>query len=268
MLFYLASPYSKFPGGTEMAAAIVAQNAALLLDAGIHVFCPITHSHDVSRFVRNNTHEMWMSLDEKFMRMCDAMIVLEMDGWEASIGVQAEIDWFTKNHKPVVYMELHTVPRAAIDEVIADLQKQPENPACYDDISAGPARPGEGMEGVNPKDLVGSKKVSLSKIPPVALAYCAEALMDGAGKYGPYNWREKPVVSHIYVDAAMRHLLAWFDGEEFAADSTAHHLGHAMACCAILLDAMSIGCLSDDRPKPGSFSEVSAALAGKFSKAT
>lgn len=110
---------------------------------------------------------------------------------------------------------------------------------------------------VNPKDLVGAKKVSITKLPPVALLHAAHALMNGAGKYGAYNWREKAVQASIYVDACERHLNAWFDGEEEATDSGVHHLGHAMACLAILLDAQETGNLVDDRPvKTGAFCRV------------
>src|ERR1035437_4794629 len=101
----------------------------------------------------------------------------------------------------------------------------------------------------NPKDLVGNTKVSLSKLPVVAVAHGAMAMMDGAEKYGAYNWRDKAVVASIYIDAAMRHLQCWFEGQEVATDSKVHHLGHAIACCAILLDAQSKNKLVDDRPK-------------------
>jgi hypothetical protein len=100
----------------------------------------------------------------------------------------------------------------------------------------------------NPKDLFGAKKVSISKLPAIAVLHGAHAMMDGARKYGPYNWRDKKVVAGIYVDAAMRHIQAWFEGEENASDSGVHHLGHAIACCAILLDARETGNLIDDRP--------------------
>lgn len=111
--------------------------------------------------------------------------------------------------------------------------------------------------GPNPKDLFGSVKVSFTKVSAIALAHCAFAMMDGARKYGPYNWRAKPVITSIYIDAAMRHMLAYFEGERLASDSNAHHLGHAMACNAILLDAEAHGCLIDDRPNgKGIFSKV------------
>lgn len=100
----------------------------------------------------------------------------------------------------------------------------------------------------NPKDILGSAKVSLTAVPSVAILHEACALMTGDWKYGAYNWRAKPVVARIYIDAALRHIHAWFDGEECAEDSGVHHLGHARACLAILLDAMETGNLIDDRP--------------------
>lgn len=103
----------------------------------------------------------------------------------------------------------------------------------------------------NPKDLLGAQKVSLTKLPAVAVAHAAMAMMDGAKKYLPYNWRAKEVQASIYVDAALRHLYDWFEGQETATDSGVHHLGHAIACCAILLDAQETGNLIDDRPVCG-----------------
>jgi hypothetical protein len=112
-------------------------------------------------------------------------------------------------------------------------------------------------ETSNPKDLLGAKKVSISKLPLVAVLHGAHAMMNGADKYGPYNWRAKKVIASIYIDAAMRHLSAWFDSkEELAQDSGVHHLGHAIACCAILLDAQETGNLVDDRPENGQFNQV------------
>lgn len=101
----------------------------------------------------------------------------------------------------------------------------------------------------NPKDLFGARKVSLSKLPAVAVAHAAHAMMDGAGKYGAYNWRDKKVIASIYADAAKRHIDNWFEGQRAAKDSEVHHLGHAMACMAILLDAEATGNLIDDRPE-------------------
>lgn len=117
--------------------------------------------------------------------------------------------------------------------------------------------------GTNPKDLLGVKKVSLSKVPASAQIYMALAMQDGAAKYGPYNWRENKVVASIYIDAAKRHLLAWFDGEECAADSGFPHLAHALASLGIIVDALETGNLVDDRPTKGAAADLIAAWTKK-----
>lgn len=81
-------------------------------------------------------------------------------------------------------------------------------------------------------------------------------MMNGTSKYGPYNWRDKAVKASIYVDACKRHIDAWFEGEETATDSKVHHLGHAIACLAIILDAQEIGNLVDDRPLSSPYPQV------------
>ncbi len=104
----------------------------------------------------------------------------------------------------------------------------------------------------NPKDLIGVTKVPLfSVVPPASLIYEGLAMQDGARKYGPFNWRSKKVILSIYLDALGRHVLAFVDGEEFAADSKKPHLAHAKACLGIIIDAMETGNLIDDRPPRG-----------------
>lgn len=116
--------------------------------------------------------------------------------------------------------------------------------------------------GTNPKDLIGQKKVSLNLVPASSIIYQALAMEDGARKYGPFNWRSNKVIASIYVAAAMRHLMAWYDGEENAEDSQKPHLAHALACLGIIVDAKETGNLVDDRPLPG----AANALIKKFEK--
>lgn len=108
----------------------------------------------------------------------------------------------------------------------------------------------------NPKDLVGQTKAQMWLAPPAGKIAMVEAFMDGAKKYEPYNWREKGVRSTVYVSAIERHLMDYIDGQDLASDSQVHHLGHIMACCAILLDAISLGNIVDDRPSKGRASEI------------
>lgn len=114
--------------------------------------------------------------------------------------------------------------------------------------------------GTNPKDLLGIKKVQINLVPPSSIIYQAQAMEDGAVKYGPFNWRKNKVKTTIYVAAAMRHLMAFADGEENAPDSGKPHLGHALACLGILVDAKETGNLVDDRPTAGAASALISRL--------
>lgn len=120
----------------------------------------------------------------------------------------------------------------------------------------------------NPKTIQGLKKPSMSCVPPIALLHLSHAMMDGEKKYGRMNWRKHTVSSSVYYDAAMRHLMAWFDGETCAPDSGVHHLGHVMACCAILLDGESLAVLNDDRNPSGfgAFSRMCEQIVGEMKK--
>jgi len=144
----------------------------------------------------------------------------------------------------------YVVPEDALDS-ISDVIK--EHFSVKKDAAQAPSNI---TDEANPKDRLGVKKVSISKLPAVAILHGAHAMMDGAKKYGPYNWREKKVRASIYLDAAQRHLALWQEREEVAPDSGVHHLGHAIACLAILLDAQATGNLVDDRPQNGRVSEV------------
>lgn len=108
----------------------------------------------------------------------------------------------------------------------------------------------------NPKTQYGVAKPSMALIPGTSLVVLARVMELGAAKYGPYNWREHNVSASVYVNAAERHLRAWFDGESTDVESGHSHLAHVMACMAILLDAHSMGRLNDDRPPPAPTGEM------------
>lgn len=101
----------------------------------------------------------------------------------------------------------------------------------------------------DPKGEIGATKAPLGLIPTAALVPEAWALKQGADRYGLNNWRTTGVCASTYINAMLRHLTAWRDGEDNAEDSGVSHLGHIRANCAILLDAMACGTLVDDRSK-------------------
>ncbi len=117
----------------------------------------------------------------------------------------------------------------------------------------------------NPKDLIGARKLAMTSLPDVAVAHANHAMMNGSKKYGPYNWRDNDVQAKIYIEACRRHLAQWLDREETASDSGVHHLGHAIASLAIILDAQENGSLIDDRPQNGGgFNRVLARINAKL----
>lgn len=100
----------------------------------------------------------------------------------------------------------------------------------------------------NPKTAVGITKPPLHAIPPLALLHLGQAMADGNRKYGLVNWRHDPITTSTYYNALMRHVLAWWDGQDDDPKTGIKHLAYIMANCAILLDAAAQGTLTDDRP--------------------
>lgn len=108
----------------------------------------------------------------------------------------------------------------------------------------------------NPKQAIGEAKCPLHLVPPALTIGVAEAMADGARKYGAYNFRDSKIKCSVYTAAILRHLFAYMDGEENAKDSGVHHLKHAAACIALMLDSQSTGTFVDDRPAPGKSAEL------------
>jgi hypothetical protein len=100
----------------------------------------------------------------------------------------------------------------------------------------------------NPKDAVGTRKVPFSTVPAPYVAELGLAMLEGARKYGRHNYRAIGVRASVYYDAAMRHLTAWWEGEDIDPESGLSHLTKAGACLAVLRDSMRQGNWTDDRP--------------------
>ena len=115
----------------------------------------------------------------------------------------------------------------------------------------------------NPKDAIGQTKLPMDLVPESAVAALATAFLEGALKYGRYNWRAKGVRSSIYYSAMRRHQSKWWNGEDMDVDTTVEHLASVMACCAIIIDAKICGKLTDDRPPRAPVSEYIDGLKDK-----
>lgn len=108
----------------------------------------------------------------------------------------------------------------------------------------------------NPKDLLGANKLPLHLFPNTAVVLGTMGMLEGAVKYGRSNYRAMGIRASIYYDAVRRHIDAWFEGQDNTADHNIHHLGNALACLAIIVDAQAKGILIDDRMYPGGYHEM------------
>ena len=100
----------------------------------------------------------------------------------------------------------------------------------------------------NPKDALGILKTPLSTIPATVLAEVGVGMYEGARKYGRHNFRVIGVRASVYYDATMRHLMAWWEGEDIDPDSGLSHITKAICSLVVIRDAMIQEMMADDRP--------------------
>jgi hypothetical protein len=208
-----------------------------------------------------------------FMRK-DVRIALTVDGiallpnWEDSVGSNGELimirDLFggrAFRYLPPMLGFPGTLPRLVelrSDEgpsLVKDIRER--NKQRIEKLHSGAIIRSEIGELENPKDREGTKKIPLQLIPPIASALEALVMGHGAAKYGPWNWREKRISASEYVAAVKRHVDQYWDGEDLDVGtpekpgSLLPHLAHARATLGVLMDAIGIGMVHDDRPKNG-----------------
>jgi hypothetical protein len=71
------------------------------------VFSPISHSHPIALdHDLPRGWEFWGRIDEVFVKLCHAVYVLQLPGWEESHGVQEELKLALKYGKPIIYIHL------------------------------------------------------------------------------------------------------------------------------------------------------------------
>ena len=80
-----------------------------------------------------------------------------------------------------------------------------------------------------------------------AFSAIVKVLGFGAGKYTPRNWEHGMAWSRPF-DALMRHLTAWWGGEDKDAETGMSHLWHAGCCVCFLIAYERRGVGEDDRP--------------------
>ena len=105
-LIYLAAPYSALDRKTEKKRfKKVCEVQAKLMTAGYAVFSPLANSIPAVELGNLQIdHSDFMRFDNIILRRCDELLVLALDGWRESKGVQEEIQEAIALRKPVLVL--------------------------------------------------------------------------------------------------------------------------------------------------------------------
>jgi hypothetical protein len=120
--------------------------------------------------------------------------------------------------------------------------------ACVCDAAAEKKAVSFGSTG-DPKREAGSLKADVTNLSIAALLAEGEVMRQGAEKYGSYNWTVHSMRASTYYNAILRHLWAWWTGQDTDPDSGQSHLAHIRASCGILIEQQVAARLNDDRPR-------------------
>lgn len=110
---YLAAPYSaRLADGTIDYPKIferfqlINKMAGQLMQAGLIVFSPISHSHPIAEAIGDHlNHDFWLAQDFEFVKWADEIWVYKLPGHETSTGIKRELALAEKLCKPVRYLE-------------------------------------------------------------------------------------------------------------------------------------------------------------------
>ena len=100
---------------------------------------------------------------------------------------------------------------------------------------------GQGIARKDDKD-----KPDYSLLTSAMLEPMIRGFMHGETKYSRGNFKQGFVNTRLTA-AAMRHIMAWNDGEDVDPESGHSHLGHAMAALAMLCDNIAEGTSTEGR---------------------
>ena len=112
-MLYLACPYShSAPTISRRRYHLACRAAAKLMQAGVVVFSPLANSVPAVEFGGLVlSHENFMSLDLPILERCDEVLVIALDGWQQSIGVQQELGAAIALKKPITMIKEDEIER-------------------------------------------------------------------------------------------------------------------------------------------------------------
>lgn len=105
--WYLATPYSKYPGGLDLAYNDGARASGLLHAHDIPHFYAIGLCHTAAKLHGLDPCDglAWQQRLQPFIDLSGGLIVVKMPGWDISDGVSEEIKIFSGSAKRIEHMD-------------------------------------------------------------------------------------------------------------------------------------------------------------------
>lgn len=91
---YLATPYShKDVSVMDFRAEVSDVICADLMNQGRLIYAPISSCHHIAKkYGLPRDWQFWQRLDKEFVKACKKLIIIKLEGWEISTGLNAELE--------------------------------------------------------------------------------------------------------------------------------------------------------------------------------
>lgn len=95
-MIYVASPYSDpNPARMEERYAVTRAHVAKLANLGFFAYSPIVYFHPLATlYTMPKDAEFWWPFNQEMLVKSESLTVLCLPGWDKSVGVAREIEWW------------------------------------------------------------------------------------------------------------------------------------------------------------------------------
>ena len=105
-MMYISTPFTHEDPEVEKQRVEEAEDVTCLIirywEDYVVPFCPIAYTGRLQKKLRPNIN--WLEFDKEFLKLFDSVMVVKMEGWEESVGVNYEIDLARKERKEILYV--------------------------------------------------------------------------------------------------------------------------------------------------------------------
>jgi len=104
---YLAIPYTDDSEEVmDFRARVSDIICADLMNKGRYIYAPISSCHHIAKkYGLPRNWQFWKGMDEEYVGMCKKILIVALDGWQSSTGVNAEIEIAMKAGITIEYID-------------------------------------------------------------------------------------------------------------------------------------------------------------------